>query len=86
MEKLIELIQRGYQIDKSMIMANKEVSLFQPPYNFSPIELVKLYKLIQKKYDVEFNMEDFLNRKFITIESIYRIIQQKEGERDGEYS
>ncbi len=86
MKRLIELIQREYQMDRAMIMSNTEVSLFQPPYNFSPIELVKLYKLIRNEYDIEFNMEDFLNRKLITIESIYRIIQQKEGERDGEYS
>lgn len=80
MKKLIELIQRNYQIDKSIIVANTEISLFQSPYNFSPIELVKLYKLIQKEYDIGFTVEDFVNRKFITIESIYRIIQQKEGD------
>lgn len=86
MEKLIELIQQSYQIDKSIIIANTEISLFQSPYNFSPIELVKLYKLIQKEYDIQFMVDDFVNRKFITIGSIYRIIQQKEGERYEQYS
>lgn len=80
MERLIELMQRNYSMDKFLITNNMSVSLFQPPYNFSPIELVKLYKLIQKEYNIKFSTEDFLNRKFITIESIYKIIRRKEGE------
>lgn len=80
--KVKGLIKAYYGIEENVIDNNCKVSLFLKPFEFSPIELVKLYILIKQSFNMDFIEEDFLNYNFLSIDSIVVMIKRKLDEKD----
>ena len=80
--KVKGLIKTYYGIEENIIDNNYKVSLFLKPFEFSPIELVKLYILIKHSFNMDFIEEDFLNYNFLSIDSIVVMIKRKLDEKD----
>lgn len=80
--KVKGLIKAYYGIEENIIDNNYKVSLFLKSFEFSPIELVKLYILIKQSFNMDFIEEDFLNYNFLSIDSIVVMIKRKLDEKD----
>lgn len=80
--KVKGLIKAYYGIEENIIDNNYKVSLFLKLFEFSPIELVKLYILIKQSFNMDFIEEDFLNYNFLSIDSIVVMIKRKLDEKD----
>ena len=80
--KVKGLIKAYYGIEENIIDNTYKVSLFLKPFEFSPIELVKLYILIKQSFNMDFIEEDFLNYNFLSIDSIVVMIKRKLDEKD----
>ena len=80
--KVKGLIKTYYGIEENIIDNNYKVSLFLKQFEFSPIELVKLYILIKQSFNMDFIEEDFLNYNFLRIDSIVVMIKRKLDEKD----
>ena len=84
--KVKGLIKTYFGIEENIIDDNNKISLFLKPYEFSPIELVKLYILIKQSFNLSFSEDDFLNYNFLSIDSIVCLINRKLDEENEKHS
>lgn len=76
-DKIQEIVKVNFGFDEAVIKENYEVSFFLKPFEFSPIELVKLYVLIKQNFDLDFIEDDFKNYKFLNISSVASVVKRK---------
>lgn len=75
--KVKGLIKTYFGIEENIVDDYHKVSLFLKPFEFSPIELVKLYVLIKQSFNLSFSEDDFLNYSFLSIDSIVSLVKRK---------
>lgn len=81
-----EILKYEFGIDQKITNQHLNISLFQVPFEFSPIDLVKLYYLVKKRYALIFSEDDFNNYNFINIKSITQLVHRKLSEKNEKYS
>lgn len=77
--KIIDLLFSSFEhIEKNvdLIHRNKKVELFLYPFQFSPVDLLAFFLLIEKKFEIKFDHSFIYDYGFLTIESIEKEITQ----------
>lgn len=71
---LCDDIGRILKVDKDIVYENMDTTLFNPPYDASPEELVYIYFYIKRNYNVVLDMNKIKGGAFNSIDGIYEII------------
>lgn len=76
--EIIDIIEMKIGIEKEMILSyGAEYSLFDPLIGMKPRDLLTLFFEIQKIYNINFQEEDILNRRFDSLNGIVEAVVAK---------